>query len=47
MTKIQICLCAVVGDIHLAVLIRIHRAGIDVDVGIKFKKRDFESAAFH
>ena len=47
MPKIQVCLCAIVGDIHLAVLIRVHRAGIDVDIGIKFEKRDLESAAFH
>ena len=34
--KIQVCLCPVVCDKYLAVLYRIHRAGIDIDIRIEF-----------
>ena len=35
-TEIEVGLGAVVGDEHLAVLIRAHGAGVDVEVGVKF-----------
>ena len=40
MPDVQVGLGAVVGDEHLAVLERVHRAGIDVQVRIKFLHRD-------
>ena len=44
--QIEIGFGAVVGDEHLAVLERAHGAGIDVQVGIEFLKRDLQAAAF-
>ena len=41
MTQIQIGLRAVLRDEHFAVLDGIHRAGIDIDIGVKFLHRDF------
>ncbi len=38
--QIQVRLGAVVGDVHLTVLVRAHRAGIDVDIRIELEKRD-------
>ena len=43
-TEVEIGLGAVVGDEHLAVLERRHRAGIDVDVGIELLDRHREAA---
>ena len=45
-TEIEVRLGAVVGDVHLAVLIRAHRARIDVDVRIELLHRDFVAVAF-
>jgi RNA-splicing ligase RtcB len=45
-TKIQVGLGAVVGDEHLAVLERAHRARVDVDVGVELDHRDLEAARF-
>jgi hypothetical protein len=39
MAKVQIRLRSVVGDIHLPVLIRTHRARVDVDVGVELLQR--------
>ena len=36
MSKIKICLCAVVRDKHLSVLNRIHGTRVDIDIGVKF-----------
>src|SRR5690606_1669716 len=33
----------VVGDVDLAVLVRRHRAGVDVDVGVELLVRDLEA----
>ena len=46
MTKIQIGLRAVLRDEHFAVLDGIHRAGIDIDIGVKFLHRDFVAPRF-
>ena len=43
--QIEVGFRAVVGDKDFAVLIRVHRAGIDVDVGIKFLHGNLEPAA--
>ena len=40
-SQIEIGLCSIVGHIDLAMLKRIHRPRIDIDVGIEFKKGDF------
>lgn len=42
---VQIGLGAVVGDEHLAVLERVHRAWIDIEVGIQLLHRDPESTS--
>jgi hypothetical protein len=44
--QVEVGFGAVVGDEDFAVLERVHRAGIDVDVGIEFEGGDFESAIF-
>ncbi len=41
--EIEISLRAVLGHIHFAVLIRTHRAGIDVDIGVKLLRGDLEA----
>ena len=41
MAEVEVGLGAIVGDEHLAVLLRAHRPGIDVDVGVEFLERDF------
>jgi len=46
MAEIEIGFRAVFGDVHFAVLIRTHRAGIDVEVRIEFEHGDFEAARF-
>jgi len=39
-TKVQICLGAIVGDKHFAVLKGTHGAGIDIQIGVKLLQRD-------
>ena len=46
MAQIEIGLGAVFGDEDLAVLIWIHRAGIDVDIGVELLDRHADAAAF-
>ena len=38
--QIEVGLCAVIGDVDLAVLVGAHRPGIDVDVRVEFLQRD-------
>ena len=45
-TEVEVGLRAVFGDEHLAVLIRAHGTGIDVDIGIELLRRDLISAHF-
>ena len=42
--EVEVRLGAVLGDEHLAVLVRRHRAGIDVDVGVELLQADGQSA---
>ena len=42
--QIEVGLRAVVGDVHLAVLKRAHRARVDVDVGIELHQPDLQAA---
>jgi hypothetical protein len=44
--EIQIRFRAIVGDVHLTVLVRAHRPRIDVDVGIELLKGDSISVIF-
>ena len=44
--EIEVGLAAVVGDVDLAVLVRAHRARIDVDVGVELLQRDLVAVAF-
>ena len=44
MTKVEVGLGAVVGDEHLAVLIRRHRPRIDIEVRIELAQADFVAA---
>ena len=41
--EVEVGLAAVVGDEHLAVLERVHRAGVDVDVRVELLHRDPEA----
>ena len=41
--EVEVGLRAVVGDVDFAVLIRAHRARIDVQVGIELAQADFEA----
>ncbi len=43
--QIEVGFGAVVGDVDLAVLVRAHRAGIDVDIWIELLQRDFVAVA--
>ena len=45
-SQIEVCFRAVLGNEHLAVLIRAHRAGVDIDVRIELLRRDFIAAHF-
>ncbi len=45
MAHVEIGFGAVVGDVDLAMLERVHRPGIDVDVGIQFLEGDGEPPA--
>ena len=42
MTEIEVCLRAVFGNVHFAVLIRTHRTRVDVDIRVEFLRRDFK-----
>ena len=44
--QVEVALTTVVGDEHLAVLERVHRAGIEVDVRIELLHRDPQTPAF-
>ncbi len=44
--EVEIGFGAVVEDVHLAVLIGAHGAGIDVDVGVKLLQADTQAALF-
>ena len=44
MAEIEIGLGAIVGDEHFAVLIRPHRAGIDIEIGIELAQADLVAA---
>ena len=44
MSQIQIRFRTVLGHIHLAVLVRAHRTGVDVDVGIELLRRHLQSS---
>ena len=46
MPEVKVGLRAIVQHIHFAVLKWIHRAGIDIQIRIKFLQRDFEAAVF-
>ena len=46
MAEIEIGLRAVIQDVNLAVLKRIHRSGIDVQIGIEFLENDAQAAQF-
>ena len=46
MAEVQVGFRAVVQHIDLAVLVRVHGAGIDVEIGIEFLQRDFQAAVF-
>jgi len=46
MPQIEIGLGAVLGDENLSMLERTHRAGVDVDVGVKLEVGDFDAAGF-
>ena len=46
MAEVEVGLRAVVEHIHLAVLIRAHRAGIHVEIRIELLQRDLEAAIF-
>ncbi len=45
-TKIEIGLCTIIGDKYFAMLVRRHRARINVDVGVEFLHRDPQAATF-
>jgi hypothetical protein len=45
-TEVEVGLASIVGDEDLAMLIRIHRAGIDVDVRVKFLHGDSQATHF-
>ncbi len=42
--EVEVRLGAVIGDEHLAVLVRAHRPGVDVDVRVELQDRDVETA---
>src|SRR5205823_4974362 len=44
--KIEVGLRAVVGDVHLAMLVRAHRARIDIDIWIELLQRHLVAVAF-
>ena len=42
--QIEICFCAIIEDVDLAVLVRGHRAWIDVEIGVELLEKDFQAA---
>jgi hypothetical protein len=44
--EVEVGLGAIVGDVDLAVLVRAHRSGIDVDVGVELLQVDLVAVAF-
>ena len=46
MAKVEVGLRAVIEHVNLAVLEWAHRAGVDVQVRVKFLKRDLEATVF-
>ena len=40
MAEVEICLGPIVGDIDLAVLVRAHRTGIDIEIRIELTQPD-------
>ena len=46
MAEVEVGFRAVVEHINLAVLIRVHRAGVHVQVGVELLQRDLEAAVF-
>src|SRR5690606_35771168 len=44
MAEVEVGLGAVIGDEHLAVLGRRHRAGIDIEIGVEFPQPDLVAA---
>ena len=44
MTEIEVGFCAVVGHVDLTVLVGRHRAGVDVEIGVKFLDGDGEAS---
>ncbi len=46
MAQVEVGLGAVVQDVDLAVLVRVHRAGIDVDVRVELLQADAEASPF-
>ena len=45
-TKIEISLGPVFQDVDLSMLVRAHRARVDVEIRVKFHQGDFETASF-
>ena len=45
MAEVEVGFGAVVGDVDLAVLVRAHRPGIDVDVRVELLQRDLVAVA--
>ena len=46
MPEVEVGLRAVLGDVHLTVLVGAHRAGVDVDVRVEFLRGDLQPARF-
>ena len=46
MAEVEVGLCAVVGDVYLAVLKRAHRAGVNIDIRVQLLRGNLEAAAF-
>ena len=44
--QVEVGLAAVVSDENLAVLVRRHGAGIDVQIGVEFQHRNAKATAF-
>ena len=45
-SKVEVGLCAILGNKHFAMLKRRHSAGIDIDVGVQLDQGDFETPRF-
>ena len=43
-TEIEIGLGTVLGDVYLAVLVRAHRAGVHINIGIELLRRNLQAA---